>query len=594
MKHISSNYSEALGLTLLHSLWQGVIVFVLFALGIYIFKTAATRYITGILALAVQLFVSVFTFLFFFDNTIFVVDEGYSIALNNVEIGTFMSFFMQNIDAISLIWLLGITLLFGRMSVGLLYIQSLRKDVSDSIQPELKSVFSFIKNALGITQKVPLLESSKVTVPLTLGWLKPIVLLSVGLASGIDIKQLEAILAHELAHVKRHDYIINILQSIIEIIFFYHPLIWVISNRVRTERENCCDDVALKLCGNDKLILAKALASVASFELQPQYAMAFGAKTHSLKNRIKRLLGYYPQKNFTIMNWLVTGLILTISISGYAYFKEEDIKPEKIALSSEKKQTVDVHNNSPYVSVVNKVNRAEPDKETFEIPKREIKIELPVEQKVRLQPMYIEKPKIIKLDFSKESKDSTFSIANYNVYTSDWKLRSLIKSLSGANKNPDIKINNGKLYVEGIEMPDSKYESLYNLLEEKYKKVAYFDDNNFVVQREKENVRVYFLNKDFKPDRLLNFIERRSRSLEVKDVQKKLKRANILNTKKDFVLSWNKDSSTVNGKVLSERKHRKILKVLNETGTYNSFENYPNGFKLEKKGIRTVLTSCDD
>jgi beta-lactamase regulating signal transducer with metallopeptidase domain len=95
---------------------------------------------------------------------------------------------------------------------------------------------------------VRLLESALVRVPTVIGWLRPAILLPLGFATGLTTDQVAAVLAHELAHIRRHDYLINLLQVLVETLFFYHPAVWYISRRIRAERENCCDDMALGAC----------------------------------------------------------------------------------------------------------------------------------------------------------------------------------------------------------------------------------------------------------------------------------------------------------------------------------------------------------
>jgi len=106
---------------------------------------------------------------------------------------------------------------------------------------------------------VRLLISALVQVPTVIGWLRPVVLVPVGALSGLPAEYLEALLLHELAHVRRHDYLVNILQSVAEALLFYHPAVWWVSGHIRAERELCCDDVAVAVSG-DALTYARALA----------------------------------------------------------------------------------------------------------------------------------------------------------------------------------------------------------------------------------------------------------------------------------------------------------------------------------------------
>ena len=106
-----------------------------------------------------------------------------------------------------------------------------------------------------------LLESSRVAVPLVVGWLRPAILVPVAALSGLTALEMEAILAHELAHIRRHDYLVNLVQCLIETLMFHHPATWWISGVIRREREHCCDDIAVLAC-RDRVVYARALAAM--------------------------------------------------------------------------------------------------------------------------------------------------------------------------------------------------------------------------------------------------------------------------------------------------------------------------------------------
>src|SRR5205823_6807755 len=130
-------------------------------------------------------------------------------------------------------------------------------------------------------------ESALVEVPTLVGWLWPVILLPASAISGLAPAELEAILVHELAHVRRHDYLINLLQTGVETILFYHPAIWWLSRRVRQEREHCCDDIAVSLCG-DPIAYARALSTMEELRASPRWAIA--AHGGSLIVRIRRIV----------------------------------------------------------------------------------------------------------------------------------------------------------------------------------------------------------------------------------------------------------------------------------------------------------------
>jgi hypothetical protein len=161
--------------------------------------------------------------------------------------------------------------------------------------PSWEQTLARLARQLHITRAVALAESTRVDVPTVIGWLSPLVLLPVSAIAALSPAQLEAILAHELAHIRRHDYLVNLLQTLVETLLFYHPAVWWVSRRIRIEREHCCDDLAVTLCG-DPVAYVNALADLESlrstaapFRRADHIAMA--ATGGSLLHRVRRLLG---------------------------------------------------------------------------------------------------------------------------------------------------------------------------------------------------------------------------------------------------------------------------------------------------------------
>jgi len=146
-----------------------------------------------------------------------------------------------------------------------------------------------LRERICVSRPVRLLVSALVQVPTVVGSLRPVVLVPIGALSGLPAEHVEALLAHELAHIRRHDYLVNILQSVIEALLFYHPAVWWISNDIRNERELCCDDVAVAI-GGDTFIYARALADLESYRPE-HFTPALAASGGSLADRVARLLG---------------------------------------------------------------------------------------------------------------------------------------------------------------------------------------------------------------------------------------------------------------------------------------------------------------
>jgi beta-lactamase regulating signal transducer with metallopeptidase domain len=154
---------------------------------------------------------------------------------------------------------------------------------------ELQALARGLGSRLGIGRAVALLESTAISVPMVVGWLQPVVLVPASALTGLSLRQLAAILAHELAHVRRHDYLVNLLQTAVETLLFYHPAVWWVSAQVRRERENCCDDLAVGVCG-DRLDYARALADLEGLRV-PASPLVLAASGGSLVERIRRLVG---------------------------------------------------------------------------------------------------------------------------------------------------------------------------------------------------------------------------------------------------------------------------------------------------------------
>ncbi|HEV3299321.1 MAG TPA: M56 family metallopeptidase [Planctomycetaceae bacterium] len=184
------------------------------------------------------------------------------------------------------LWALGVAFLSLRLLVGWRAVRRLRATAQEIPEELWNSRFSRLKGRLGVSYPVRLACSASAGVPMVIGWLKPAVILPAGLITGLSGEQLEAILAHELIHIRRHDYLVNLLQNVVETIFFYHPAVAWVSGRIRVEREHCCDDAALVACGG-VLDYARALAALAELRRRP--ALGVAATGGSLVERIRRL-----------------------------------------------------------------------------------------------------------------------------------------------------------------------------------------------------------------------------------------------------------------------------------------------------------------
>lgn len=314
---------QAIGWTVLHSLWQAFAVALLLAAYLLALQKTDSRkrYLAGNMALAGVLLLAFATFSFYLrkaQNGVLVSevwgDDGTVLGQYYLETPSyFADYFAQHIPLIVTVWLLGMVGFLLRMLGGLLYVQQLKNRMTAQLPQEWQSKMQQLSRKLTIKKQVKLLESALAKTPMVVGWLKPVILLPVGAVNHLSAAQVEAILAHELAHIARHDYILNLLQSFIEVLFYFNPAIWWISKQIRTERENCCDDVAVKLCGNS-LAYAKALVGLQEMQLAtPQLAMLFARNKKHLLLRVQRIL--QPSQNKSnVMEKLSATLLLTVAV----------------------------------------------------------------------------------------------------------------------------------------------------------------------------------------------------------------------------------------------------------------------------------------
>ncbi|MDX2176024.1 MAG: M56 family metallopeptidase [Candidatus Sumerlaeia bacterium] len=189
-----------------------------------------------------------------------------------------------------LLWSAGVCAFGGRLLLGWLELQRLRFRYVRPVGESLRRRVEEIAASLGVHHPVWLLESAIAPVPAVVGWLRPAILLPASAMTGLSPRQLELVLAHELAHVRRHDYLVNFIQSTVEVLFFYHPAVWGISRIIRREREHACDDLAIDVMG-DPLALGKALAALEKLRpAAPMPSPAVAATGGDLYRRVKRLV----------------------------------------------------------------------------------------------------------------------------------------------------------------------------------------------------------------------------------------------------------------------------------------------------------------
>jgi beta-lactamase regulating signal transducer with metallopeptidase domain len=197
-----------------------------------------------------------------------------------------------------MVWCLGVGLLSLRLLQGYWAVRSVRSREVRPMDPAWRERLAELQRRLRLSRPVLLFESALIQVPVVIGWLRPMILIPASSLSGLTPQQLELILAHELAHIRRHDHWVNLVQVLIETLLFYHPAVWWISHDIRAERELCCDDLAVATCGN-RLAYARALTTLEGLR-QRSAAMALGAGGGSLIDRVRHIVG---RSASTVSDW---------------------------------------------------------------------------------------------------------------------------------------------------------------------------------------------------------------------------------------------------------------------------------------------------
>ncbi len=212
-----------------------------------------------------------------------------------------------------LLWFLGVMFLSIRQAGAWMVIRRLKTKGINLAPQTLQLNLQELIQKLNLKTPIRLFESSLVSVPIVIGYLRPAILLPASALTGLSPLQLEAILAHELSHIQRHDVLINHFQNLLETLFFYHPAVWWVSQQLRKEREFCCDDNAVTILGGNALNYVHALAKLEQLRQQPQFAMA--ATGSPLLERVRRLVGQPSPSAFSISGLLSFGTFITLLLS---------------------------------------------------------------------------------------------------------------------------------------------------------------------------------------------------------------------------------------------------------------------------------------
>jgi bla regulator protein blaR1 len=314
MTFIPDTILRAICWTLLHSLWQGLIFAIVAGIVLVLTKKASSSLRYTLLCCGMMLFLAVSGYTFYRQlhtpatetpttvNTSLIsgssatettapVTPAHMIShtLSN-GIDSLVQYFNAHASLVVVIWFIIFLARFVQVLSGVVYAQRVRHYQTSDVPLEWQQRLSHLLNRLQITRPVSLLQSGLAKVPMVVGWLKPVILVPVGMLTHISPEQVESILLHELAHIRRQDYIFNLVQHVVDTLFFFNPALLWVSSLIRTERENCCDDIAIHQT-NSRRRLIEALVSFHEYRKSAQpYALALTGKNNSVVKRVERIV----------------------------------------------------------------------------------------------------------------------------------------------------------------------------------------------------------------------------------------------------------------------------------------------------------------
>ena len=300
---ISPELLDSLGWTLVHFIWQGAALAALFAVANAVGRPARTRYAVAVVTLALMMAAPVVTFTKLRrpkDPAVGYGAHGTLARAVKPVAGAFVAARpgapAQKIPAGQTdgilwfveAWFLGVLLLSLRTAGGLFLIERMRRRELKPLARQLYEKYLALQRKMGLERVIRYCECVRLDAPAVLGWFRPVVLLPARALTGLSEEQMAMIIAHELAHIRRLDCFVNLFQIGVETLLFYHPAVWWVSQRIRTEREHCCDDEAVAVCG-DAVNYARALTLMEEWRTAPSLVMA--ANRSPLSERVVRLLG---------------------------------------------------------------------------------------------------------------------------------------------------------------------------------------------------------------------------------------------------------------------------------------------------------------
>lgn len=394
MMHIIPDiFLRAICWTLLHSLWQGLIVAMIAGIIMVLTKRSSSSLRYNLLCGLLFLFLGISGYTFYrqlpLPSQSAVISPSVAVAQQSVPekhtiapaagavvqtgIDSLIQYFNTHASLIVLVWFIIFIGRFVKLLSALVYTQRIRHYQTNSASAEWQQRLRDLMNKVKIGRPVLLLESALIKVPVVVGFLKPAILVPVGMLAHISSDQVESILLHELAHIRRQDYLLNLVQNLVDTLFFFNPAMIWISSLIRAERENCCDDIAIRETRSRRRLI-EALVSFHEYEKSNAgYILSFAAKENQVVRRVKRIV---HKKNHSLNTGervlLTSGLLILcaafITVNGSrANAPAKTAKTQRATIFAAPKSTLDKPAGSVSIDVPEKP-AAKPAQKPVQLP----------------------------------------------------------------------------------------------------------------------------------------------------------------------------------------------------------------------------------
>jgi len=352
---LQQNWVNSLGWMLLHSLWQYALIAGICALLLFFAKSfsANFRYLMALGSLIIGTLINAITFYKYQQASAIIT---YKPSQQNAAVAFFTdnnSFNLVNIidnamTSLVVAWLLGFLIYSLKIFLDYRYCQHLKNQHLSPTPEKWQGIFAELAAKVGITSTIELRISTLTIAPCVIGHLKPVVLLPMGLLLGMTQAQIEVILLHELAHVRRHDYLLGLMQAILKTLFFFNPFLQWISNQLDKEREHACDDIAVTISQNP-LLFANTLKEFAEMNIQQKTAMNITGKK-LLLTRITRIFTKRENVTSAKSKFFAALLIICSSLAITTFVNAESNNPMDKIIS------IDI-DQMPAQEVMNEANK---------------------------------------------------------------------------------------------------------------------------------------------------------------------------------------------------------------------------------------------